>query len=357
MQCHTVEDDLHIVYKFSWNIIHLYDKIRTGGLTLTSDKFVVNGIKFKLRLDNSKYSETNCFGQRRKRNGRLRYFLGIESQDHVFTEDSMPKMWWGCSIGVEKPKLMVTSVPVSGNTRGEVCHRYCHTPRRWKHYLFPKQSEKVQVLCWIELRKLQDGEEIKPVVAKRGDADKLLAARMSLLQLRDEDQGHVSLVDGDGNAHTCHRTLLSSISPVFEAMFGNKQYKEVKEAKVEMPDASKFQVEALLQYMYDVKGGKLQEDKAVALLPLAEKYDMRGLKEKCQLAMAADMDAKKVVRHMEVASTYSADTLKLAIRRWMRSNMDRLMEDPEWQKMVEKKPELALEYVLPMSKKNAKNNN
>lgn len=67
-----------------------------------------------------------------------------------------------------------------------------------------------------------------------------------------------------------HKAILAAHSPVFEAMFSNKDTKEAKEIKVEIPNVSVVVMEDFLEFIYT--GVKPKDDLlTITLLALAEK--------------------------------------------------------------------------------------
>ena len=58
------------------------------------------------------------------------------------------------------------------------------------------------------------------------------------------------IVSKNGKEIPCHKFVLAGMSPVFDAMFGMKDSKEVSNGRVEIPDASEKALKAMVRFMY-----------------------------------------------------------------------------------------------------------
>jgi hypothetical protein len=98
------------------------------------------------------------------------------------------------------------------------------------------------------------------------------------LTLDDDHLSDIDVVAGDKIFH-CHKVILASRSDVFGAMFSHDNVKECLEGKIVLEDDTGV-VELFLQYIYtDDIAGSLEEDKAVQVLIMADRYNVPKMKE------------------------------------------------------------------------------
>eukprot|EP00415_Alexandrium_ostenfeldii_P001684 UN1684 len=97
---------------------------------------------------------------------------------------------------------------------------------------------------------------------------------------RDRDFLDCKLVCG-GRKFPCHRIVLATASPVWRVALAGS-FKESRDAVIVVTDADPSTVEALLKYVYD---GTFDAAHAVAMLPLAHRYEMDELVGLCATAI------------------------------------------------------------------------
>ena len=79
---------------------------------------------------------------------------------------------------------------------------------------------------------------------------------------------------------------------------------------------------------------------SVDLLLLADKYNVIGLKKKCELTLANKMNVKNAIQMLTIASRISAPILKPKAANFIYQNLDELVDSDDWEKMVKTNPTL-----------------
>lgn len=97
-------------------------------------------------------------------------------------------------------------------------------------------------------------------------------------------------------------------SSVFAAMFSTNMMEKEFNA-VDIPDFEDEVVKGMLQYLYTGETDLITE-RAPDLLQIAEKYDLAGLKEDCEYAMADHITVENAAEMLVMAHLYNASLLK-----------------------------------------------
>jgi speckle-type POZ protein len=92
-------------------------------------------------------------------------------------------------------------------------------------------------------------------------------------------------------------------------MFANKML-ESSMNTVEIVDFGEDIVKEMLKYMYTGKLESIPDDKALDLLQIAEKYDLPGLRKKCEYIMTQNLSVETAIDVLIVANLHNADMLK-----------------------------------------------
>jgi hypothetical protein len=146
---------------------------------------------------------------------------------------------------------------------------------------------------------------------------------------------------GDEVLH-CHKAILALRSDVFERMFENKSSKENTKNEVEIIDCEPEIMKDFLQFLYTdrVEGEHQRSYNSIDLLLMADKYNVLGLKKKCELALAKQLHVKNAIELLIVASKISAPILKPKAANFIFKNLDELVESDDWDEMAETNPAL-----------------
>ncbi|CEF66945.1 Speckle-type POZ protein [Strongyloides ratti] len=119
-----------------------------------------------------------------------------------------------------------------------------------------------------------------------------------------------TIICGDKKLNV-NKFLLILHSPVFEAMFFNKNTSESKENCITISDSSIEEVENMVNFLYNFElPENLSVEDVTKLLKLAEKYDIKELKFKCEEILMDEISNDNVCDFLELADTYHSKILK-----------------------------------------------
>jgi speckle-type POZ protein len=121
-----------------------------------------------------------------------------------------------------------------------------------------------------------------------------------------------------------HKSVLAARSRVFQAMF-HAEMVESKQNAVEISDFEDDVVKAMLEYMYSGETPSLSE-KAPDLMQIAEKYELMGLKEDCEHAIAANLTIENAAEVLVLAHLHSANKLKPKVIEFINRNKEEVCE-------------------------------
>jgi hypothetical protein len=105
-----------------------------------------------------------------------------------------------------------------------------------------------------------------------------------------------------------HKNISIARSKVFAAMIENEMIESTTNT-VDIPEFDAKVVEGMLEYIYTGKVESLPEG-APDLLQIAEKYDLQGLKEECELAIAANLTVETAAELLILSNVFSPIVLK-----------------------------------------------
>lgn len=115
-----------------------------------------------------------------------------------------------------------------------------------------------------------------------------------------------------------HKAVLASRSSVFKAMLTSGMLESAQNT-VEINDFEEEVVNAMLEYMYTGETPSLNE-KAPDLMQIAEKYDLSGLKEDCEHAIAANLTVDNCAEILVLAHLHNAAQLKPKVIEFINRN-------------------------------------
>jgi len=180
--------------------------------------------------------------------------------------------------------------------------------------LVEEDTLKIHCRVWIEgdlKHKLGQGgaslesKELEDVNKRR--RFELLSENMAAL-LGDTMFADVAL-STETKTFMAHKAVLGARSTVFQAMF-NTPMKESTQNSVDIPDFDEDVVKAMLEYIYTGETSDLNE-KAGELMQIAEKYDLNGLKEDCELAIAHSLTVDNAAEVLVLSHLHNAENLKI----------------------------------------------
>lgn len=137
-----------------------------------------------------------------------------------------------------------------------------------------------------------------------------------------------------------HKLILAARSPVFDAMFKYNMKENILKC-IEISDMDKSVVEQMLHYIYT---GKCKCDNlknlAEGLFVAADKYDLRGLKIRCEKILLENLSEENATRILILAEKYGASKLKSITIRFMVANSNKIVNTASWDDMVVSHPQL-----------------
>ena len=161
-----------------------------------------------------------------------------------------------------------------------------------------------------------------------------------------ESSAHSDVVLKCGSrAFSSHKAILTSRSPVFEAMFSHN-LRESRHNEVEIKDLEPDTVRVMLRYIYS---GHLEANtNNKELLCAADKYQLTQLKTSCELSLSRGIDIASCVELLILADTHTANTLKKAALNFIVTNLQKIISNPNWQDELTAHPGI-LAQILKLS--------
>jgi len=145
----------------------------------------------------------------------------------------------------------------------------------------------------------------------------------------------------DGQQFSCHKLLLAARSPVFEGMLASGMAESAGN-EMTLTDLSPTMIADMLAYIYTDTVQNLAE-KARDLLPVAEKYQLVGLKNKCCTALLKEIKLETAVELALLADLYGVKDLREAALRFIVANKVHYQGDSAWQETFQSNPSLLYE--------------
>ncbi|XP_052203271.1 BTB/POZ domain-containing protein At4g08455-like [Diospyros lotus] len=150
---------------------------------------------------------------------------------------------------------------------------------------------------------------------------------------------------GHSNAITisvpAHRAVLASRSPVFRAMFENEM-EESLSGTIKIGDVSCDALRSFVNYLYTAEAS-LDEQMAIDLLVLAEKYRVKHLKTYCENYKVSELNWENALKNFVFARQHNAKILEEAALLLIMDNMEKLSKCDVYMELVEKDPRLVVE--------------
>ena len=168
--------------------------------------------------------------------------------------------------------------------------------------------------------------------------------------LTNKDLSDVKIFCGD-KVFDCHQIILSSRSPVFEAMF-QAEMTEKMTRKVQIDDFPPDVMEEVINFIYTgcVKTPKLLEENASNLLSAAEKYQLEQLKDLCEEKLCKTIDKNNCVQFLVLGDTFRAAKLKKASLKFI-AKSSLLKNSKDWKGYLQDRPNLLIEVIDAMANK------
>ncbi|XP_052203270.1 BTB/POZ domain-containing protein At4g08455-like [Diospyros lotus] len=186
----------------------------------------------------------------------------------------------------------------------------------------------------------QEIDDLKAKVAFLSLPPRLLSPSFSDVVLVASD-------DGFGHSDTnpvpvpAHRSVLASRSPVFKAMLENEM-EESLSGTIKIGDVSYDALRSFVHYLYTAEAS-LDEQMAIDLLVMAEKYQVKHLKTYCEKYTVSKLNWENALMNFAFARQHNAKILEEAALLLIMDNMDKLSKCEVYMELVEKDPRLVVE--------------
>lgn len=181
-------------------------------------------------------------------------------------------------------------------------------------------------------------KDTKSVVEKPEDPNAQLGQDLAAI-LNSSQWSDVTLIC-EGREFPCHKAILASRSPIFNAMFTHQNSREVLTNKVEIEDMEPKVLSELLTFIYT--GSCSIEE---GLLAAADKYILPRLKSRCESLLWQKIDDENCCRILNLADQHSAFQLKKNALDYffMGGDLEAIMKTKGWTGLITTKPHLLTE--------------
>jgi hypothetical protein len=179
----------------------------------------------------------------------------------------------------------------------------------------------------------------------RSEKDSLATSLASRLKLDNDHLSDIDVVAGDRVFH-CHKLILASRSDVFAAMFSHGNVKECQEGKVVLDEDSNV-AELFLKFLYsDQIDGSLDEDNAVQMLMMADRYNVTKMKKTCSTFLAKKITVENVASILITGRRGNCSKLENIACSFIAKNVASVKKTEAWKKMVEDHHEFSILATL-----------
>ncbi|GAB2289918.1 hypothetical protein Dimus_024217 [Dionaea muscipula] len=139
---------------------------------------------------------------------------------------------------------------------------------------------------------------------------------------------------------SANKVVLVSRSPVFKAML-ETEMKESISGTIKISDVTYDSLRAFINYLYTAEVC-LDEQIACGLLVLAEKYQVKHLKEHCEGYLVSQLNWDNSVSNYVFASEHGAENLLKTSLSIITDNMDKFIITDEYRELVKKDASLVV---------------
>ncbi|KAJ0180911.1 hypothetical protein K1T71_002996 [Dendrolimus kikuchii] len=123
----------------------------------------------------------------------------------------------------------------------------------------------------------------------------------------------------DGIKFKVHKMIISAHSEVFKAML-KEETAESQNNYVKLIDVNGDDLRCMLEFMYTGTVNDLDKVDFVSLLMLSDRYDLKGLRELAQYALAKQINIDNALDILIIADMYDSDMLKRETFKFIKKN-------------------------------------
>lgn len=163
----------------------------------------------------------------------------------------------------------------------------------------------------------------------------------------------VLLVPEDGPPVPAHKAILAGRSSVFRAMFCRCLMREARSGVVMIKDLNAEVLAAFVGFLYTANVvPEVMQKHAVALLSVAEKYDVALLRVLCEEAIATNIGPHNAVSMLELARKFGSQVLRTAVLEFVSQDVEQLLLLEEYPAYAKKDPSLLIELYEGLVERN-----
>nr|XP_015914419.2 uncharacterized protein LOC107444719 [Parasteatoda tepidariorum] len=184
----------------------------------------------------------------------------------------------------------------------------------------------------------------------KDDSDSILYLQQHLRNMLDEKHyADVKLRAGD-EVIFAHKCLLASRSPVFKAML-DQEMPESKTNTIDIRDVEAKILKYFLEYIYTGTVNDLNDETALNLLVVADKYQVSPLTEKCSTFLKSVFSFDNILDILLVADMVNQEQLKVFSLEYIVENSTQVLSTVNWPQWMKMNRTLTSEIFLRLSKK------
>ncbi|CAH0747710.1 unnamed protein product [Diatraea saccharalis] len=128
-----------------------------------------------------------------------------------------------------------------------------------------------------------------------------------------------TIESADGVKFQVHRVILAGYSDVFKAML-KEETAESQNSYVKLVDVGNEDLQCILECIYTGTISNLENCNCINMLMLADRYNLKGLRELSQYALSERMSVENALEILIVADSYNSETLKTAALKFIKKN-------------------------------------
>ncbi|KAL7296035.1 hypothetical protein TKK_0010590 [Trichogramma kaykai] len=149
-----------------------------------------------------------------------------------------------------------------------------------------------------------------------------------------------------GSTFPAHKVLLASVSPVFAAMF-KSDMSENEENVIKISDIRYEVLLEMLRYIYlGIIDVKKDTETCCELLGAADKYDIQGLRKKCEQVLCSCLLPENAINIYRSATAYNAPDLKEEVVKFMKENASKIINSNEMKNLVNPEGSILIELMF-----------
>lgn len=147
----------------------------------------------------------------------------------------------------------------------------------------------------------------------------------------------------NGKSFYLHKSVLTTSSSVFDAMFKNDM-KEKNQNIVEVKDVKPEILEQFFRFMYTGKVNEIEKSNS-ELLIAAERYCVENLKSLCEESIIKSLSEENVFEYFNLADMNNAKTLKQETINFMSLHLEEFVKNQEFEKFGIQHPQVLFEVI------------